>query len=169
MSRRSASCVVLPLYLDDKPTVTQLEVRLGNISNTYTEAQTPPKADDHVRGWLKRGAWHRRCTYSHNRMPFSSADRKSSLPNVFLVTACKKKKRECKKHWANYSRGRVMMVCMQWEGWRRKVGCREQYQGKSKVFPPVPKVQGNSRAYFFMYMHFIHWELYTHFDSESHW
>lgn len=44
MSRHSASCAVLPLYLDDKPTVTQLKVRLGNISNTYTEVQTPTES-----------------------------------------------------------------------------------------------------------------------------
>lgn len=71
-----------------KQTAGWQEVRLGNISNTYTRVQTPGEADDCISGWLKRGAWHRRSTYSHNRMPFSSADRKSLLPNVFLVTAC---------------------------------------------------------------------------------
>lgn len=42
--------------------------------------------------WLKRGAWEKRSTYSQNRTPFSSADRKSLLPNFFLVTAWKGKK-----------------------------------------------------------------------------
>lgn len=116
------------------------------------------------RGVPDTGGVLTRTTECHSPVPIGSL-----RSQTFSWSLPVKKKREWKKHWANYSRGRVMMVCMQWEGWRRKVGCREQYQGKSKVFPPVPKVQGNSRAYFFMYMHFIHWELYTHFDSESHW
>lgn len=41
--------------------------------------------------WLKRGAWEKQSTYSHNRTPFSSSDRKSLLPNFFLVTAWKKR------------------------------------------------------------------------------
>lgn len=40
-----------------------------------------------------------------------------------------------------------------WEGWRRKVGCREQYQRKSEVFPPVPTMSlGYSGAKFFMHI-----------------
>lgn len=43
--------------------------------------------------WLTRGAWEKQSTYSHRRTPFSSADRKSLLPNFFFVTAWGKKKR----------------------------------------------------------------------------
>lgn len=111
-------------------------------------------------------------------MPFSSADRKSLLPNVFLVTACKKEKKKrgggenCKKQWENYSQGCVMSrgcgLHAGWECWRRKVGCWEQYQRKSEVFPPVPTVSlRHSWAKFFMHLHFIHWELCTHLGSES--
>lgn len=46
--------------------------------------------------WLTRGAWEKQSTYSHRRTPFSSADRKSLLPNFFFVTAWGKKKREKK-------------------------------------------------------------------------
>lgn len=44
--------------------------------------------------WLTRGAWEKQSTYSHRRTPFSSADRKSLLPNFFFVTAWGKKKRK---------------------------------------------------------------------------
>lgn len=43
--------------------------------------------------WLTRGAWEKQSTYSHRRTPFSSADRKSLLPNFFFVTAWGEKKR----------------------------------------------------------------------------
>lgn len=43
--------------------------------------------------WLK-SAREKQSTYSHNRMPFSRADRKSLVPNFFLVTAWKKKKKK---------------------------------------------------------------------------
>lgn len=42
--------------------------------------------------WLTRGAWEKQSTYSHRRTPFSSADRKSLLPNFFFVTAWGKKR-----------------------------------------------------------------------------
>lgn len=44
--------------------------------------------------WLTRGAWEKQSTYSHRRMPFSSADRKSLLPNFFFVTAWGKKEKK---------------------------------------------------------------------------
>lgn len=47
--------------------------------------------------WLTRGAWEKQSTYSHRRTPFSSADRKSLLPNFFFVTAWGKKKKRGKK------------------------------------------------------------------------
>lgn len=44
--------------------------------------------------WLTRGAWEKQSTYSHRRTPFSSADRKSLLPNFFFVTAWGKKEKK---------------------------------------------------------------------------
>lgn len=77
--------------------------------------------------WLKRGAWEKQSTYSHNRTPFSSADRKSLLPNFFLVTAWKKRDTKTVSRTARrVGWGEEAGVCacvVRWGGWRRKVGC----------------------------------------------
>lgn len=121
------------LYVADKQTVTRQGGCLGNISNTYVGAQTCRGAEGfHMNEWLKRGAWEKQSTYSHNRTPFSSADRKSLLPNFFLVTAWKKKKKDRKtvsKIARGVGWGEEAGVCVRvvgWGGWRRKVGCWEQ-------------------------------------------
>ena len=87
---------------------------------TPSRVQTARKADYRMSGCLKRGAWHRWSTYSHKRMPFSSADRKSLLPNVFLVTAWRERKKKggggVKKQWANYCQAvwwAKALVCIQ--------------------------------------------------------
>lgn len=126
------------------------------ISATLTWERRPGRAEQcraeqrgfRVNEWLMRGAWEQQSTYSHSRMPFSRADRKSWVPNFFLVTAWKKKKYREKKNNSDQNSkrgwvsGRRQGVCVHvyvcvlgWEGWRRKVGCREQWQRKSEVFP----------------------------------
>lgn len=107
------------LHAADKQTVTRRGVRLGNISNTYVGVQTWRRADGfHMNEWLKRGAWERLSTYSHSRTPFSNADRKSLLPNFFLVTAWKKRdtKTVSERGWVR-SGGVGFCVCVCVCGW----------------------------------------------------
>lgn len=103
---------------------------MGNISNTYIGVKTWRRAEGfHMNDWLNGGAWEKQSTYSHNRMPFSNADRKSLLPNFFLVAAWKKrgyKHSEQKQREGLGEQGRQGGVCMWVVGWRRKVGCGEQ-------------------------------------------
>lgn len=53
-------------------------------------------------------------------MPFSSADRKTSLPNLFLVTACKKKK---KKRGGNVKNIEQIIAGAVW--WAEAVVCMQ--------------------------------------------
>lgn len=69
--------------------------------------------------WLRSGAWEKQSTYSHSRTPFSSADRKSLLPNFFLVTAWKKGYKNCeqnsKRGWVRRGGG-GLCVYVWWGG-----------------------------------------------------
>lgn len=132
-------------------------VCLGNISNTYMGQQTWSRAESfHVNERLKRGAWEKQSTYSHNRMPFSRADRKSLVPNFFLVTAWKT--RECNKQWEKWGEGLGEergqgFVCVRWGGLEKKGRMlrtvAEEVEGISSRVPTVSLEQ--SWAQFFRY------------------
>lgn len=181
------------LHVTNKQTVTQQGVCLGNISNTYVGAQTWRRAEGFLMNeWLTRGAWEKQSTYSHRRTPFSSADRKSLLPNFFFVTAWGKKKRgkkviQKKQKKQNITEqsgldeerrrevrgGVVLYVWNRVESLEKKGRMlrtvAEEVRGISSRVPTL-SLRGESRAQFFRYSSGAHkYLMSSHFNAKSCW